>query len=182
MVFPSLSRCFLSSSFSDLKSFYQQTSPCIFQCFFFYCVFFMETLLSFTQELLKLMINNSDWTIQTCVFAEQNRTIQRCLKLWCILMLTQMLSGMWWLNSTQFASIYWMDMLSLFFFVGAAESITLPLMWTHSVLLFFHVGHAGNKLTVAWLPAPWPSQVNHLALLCNTDHHNHYCVEFTMLL
>lgn len=46
-------------------------------------------------------------------------------------------------------------------------------MNTH-VLPFFHVCHAGNKLTVAWVPAPRVSQVNHLALLCNTDHHYHY--------
>lgn len=35
------------------------------------------------------------------------------------------------------------------FSVCAAESTTLSLMRRHCVLLFFHVGHAGNKLTVA---------------------------------
>lgn len=62
------------------------------------------------------------------------------------------------------------------------ESITLPLPLTHSVLLIFHVDHAENKLTVAWLPAPWLSQENHLPLFCNTDRHNHECVAFVRLL
>lgn len=142
----------------------------------------MKTLLSFTSELLKQMINKSDWTIQTYAFAKQKWMIAALSP---TVMHTDVDTNVTGNVMTQQQPVC-LHLLNgsavTVFSVGAAESITLPLMWTHSVLPFFHVGHAGNKLTVAWLPAPWPSQVNHLALLCNTDHYNHHCVAFTMFL
>lgn len=85
-----------------LKNFYQQTSTW----------YFVNTAV-INMGLHKPMRNNSDRTVETGVFAEQSQMIQHCLKLWCILMLTQMLSGMWWLKRSQFASMYWMDVLSV---------------------------------------------------------------------
>lgn len=48
--------------------------------------------------------------------------------------------------------------------------------------LFVPVGHAGNEYKFTRLPTQWQSQINHLALLCNTDHRNQHRAYFTVLL
>lgn len=45
--------------------------------------------------------------------------------------------------------------------------------------LSVHIGHAGNEYRFTRLPTRWQSQINHLALLRNTDHRNHRRAAFT---
>lgn len=173
---------FSVSSFSDLKNPYQQTSSCMRWCLFFIvlCLFYWNSAVIYTGLfLLKQMINISVNNSHSCFCRTKpndtalSETVMHTdvdINVIGNVMTQQQPACLHLLNGSAVSG----------FSVGAAESITLPLMWTHSVLPFFHVGRAGNKRTVAWLPAPWPSQVNHLALLCNTDHHNHYCVASTM--
>lgn len=139
----------LCPSLSDLTHPYQQTTPCILGASLLYFRFYGNIAQEGDKQIRLFCwtkLNDASWCWLKCY---QNVMTQQ-QPVWLPLLNGSAVTG---------------------FSVGAAESIPLPLMWTQGFAFFFHVGQEGNKLMVAWLPAPWPSQVNHLALLCNTDHH-----------
>lgn len=71
-------------------------------------------------------------------------------------------------DTWQYASVYCVVLLALFPVVKMDLSI--------------RVGHGGNEYKFTRLPTQWQSQINHLASLCSTDHHNQHRAVYTVLL